>query len=140
MPLLLKIITQEKQLLEEQVDSVTLQTSSGEITVLPMHIPLFTKIVTGEVTYWMKGKEHFVVVADGFLDVNPENTITMMVDSAVRSQDIDILKAQEAKERAEEAMKEKLDQRDYAMAEGALRKALMEIQAYQKRKYHTSGL
>lgn len=137
MVLTLKIITQEKQLLEEQVDSVTLQTVQGEITVLPMHIPLFTRVVTGELTYRIKGKEYYVVVADGFLDVDPNSSVTLMVDTAIRSQDIDILKAQEAKQRAQEAMKEKSDRRDYALAEGALRKALMEIQAYNKRRKYT---
>lgn len=134
MKLNLKVITQEKQLLEQEVDSVTVTSESGEITILPQHIPLFTKIKTGELIFRVNNVENSVVTTDGFIDVSPNNTITVMVDSAVRSADIDILKAEQAKQRAEEAMKEKLDTRDYVIAEAALRKALMEIQAYNKRK------
>jgi F-type H+-transporting ATPase subunit epsilon len=134
MKLLLKIITQEHQLLEQEVDSVTVPTVEGEITILPMHIPLFTKITTGEMTFRNQNQEYPVVLADGFIDVSPNNTVTIMVDSAVRSADIDILKAEEAKRRAEEVMSQKTDQRDFVLAEASLRKALMEIQAYNKRK------
>lgn len=134
MTFVLKIITQEKHLLQEEVESVTIPTVDGEITVLPNHIPLFTRIKTGELVYRMNNQEHSVVVTDGFMDVSPENTVTIMADSAIRSADIDLLKAQQAKERAEEMMKEKLDQRDFVLAEASLRKALMEIQTFNKRK------
>jgi F-type H+-transporting ATPase subunit epsilon len=134
MTLLLKIITQENQLLEEEVDSVTLPTVEGQITVLPHHVPLFTKIQTGEITYRFQNQEHSVVVSDGFIDVNPQNMVTVMCDTAIRATDIDLLKAEEAKKAAEEAMAQKTDERDFVLAEASLRKALMEIQAYNKRK------
>lgn len=134
MTLLLKVITQESQLLEQEVDSVTLPTVEGQITVLPHHIPLFTKIQTGEMTFRVGHEEQSVVVSDGFIDVSPQNTVTVMVDTAIRSADIDLLKAEEAKRRAEETMAQKLDERDFVLAEASLRKALMEIQAFNKRK------
>lgn len=133
MKLLLKVITQEKELLTQEVESVTIPTVDGEITVLPHHIPLFTKIKVGEIIYRNGEEEHSVVVTDGFMEISPQNVVTIMADSAIRSADIDILKAQEAKTRAEELMKEKLDQRDFVLAEASLRKALMEIQAFNKR-------
>lgn len=132
--LTLKIITQEKQLLTEEVESVSVPSVTGELTILPGHVPLFTKIQTGDVVYRLKNQEHSVVVADGFMDVGPNNKVTLMVDTAVRSSEIDVLKAEQAKQRAEEMMKEKLDQRDFMMAEASLRKAMMEIQTFNKRK------
>lgn len=132
--LLLKIITQEKELLQEEVDSVTIPTVDGEITVLPQHIPLFTRIQVGEVTFRIGEQVHSVVVANGFTDVGPNNVVTIMTDTAIRSADIDILRAEEAKRRAQEAMLQKLDERDFVLAEASLRKALMEIQAYNKHK------
>lgn len=132
--LTLKIITQEKKLLEEEVESVTAPAFDGEITILPSHIPLFTKINTGELVYRVKGQEHSIVIADGFMDVGPNSTVTLMVDTAVRSDDIDVLKAEEAKRKAEELMSQKLDERDFMLAEASLRKALMEIQTFNKRK------
>lgn len=134
MPLTLTIITQEKKLLEEQVDSVSVPSVTGQLTILPGHIPLFTKLQTGEIIYRSGGKENFAVITDGFMDVTPDGTVRVMVDSAVRSAEIDILKAEEAKRKAEETMSQKLDQRDFMIAEANLRKALMEIQAYNKRK------
>lgn len=132
--LTLKVITQEKSLLETEADSVTLPTVDGEITVLPEHIPLFTKLQTGEMIFRVKDKEQAVVITDGFVEVAPNNVITVMVDSAIRSNDIDLLKAEEAKRRAEEMMQEKLDQRDFLLAEAQLRRALMEIDIFNKRK------
>ncbi|MEO8580994.1 MAG: ATP synthase F1 subunit epsilon [Patescibacteria group bacterium] len=134
MTLTLKIITQEKELLRQEVESVTIPTVDGEITVLANHVPLFTRIKVGEVIFRNDGEEHSVVVADGFTDVSPDNVVTIMTDTAVRSSDIDILKAEEAKKRAEEQMQHKLDQRDFVLAEASLRKAMMEIQSYNKRK------
>lgn len=130
----LKIITQEKKLLEEQVDSVSIPTVEGEITVLPNHIPLFTKLQTGELVFRVKDKEQSVVLTDGFMDVAPGNIVTIMVDTAIRSDDINLLKAEEAKKRAEELMAQKLDNRDFVIAEANLRRALMEIQVFNKRK------
>lgn len=134
MKLLLKIITQEKELLRQEVDSVTIPTVDGEITVLAHHVPLFTRTKVGEVVYRDNGQEYSVIVADGFTDVGPNSTVTIMADTAVRSTDIDILKSEEAKRKAEEAMTNKTDERDFVLAEASLRKALMEIQAYNKRK------
>ena len=134
MPLTLSIVTQEKKLLEEEVDSVTAPTTEGEVTILPHHVPLFTKLQTGELLYKKNDKETSVVITDGFMDVGPQSKITIMVDSAIRSDDIDLLKAQEAKERAEALMEEKLDQRDFILAEAQLRQALMQIKAANKRK------
>jgi F-type H+-transporting ATPase subunit epsilon len=133
MKLTLKIITQEKKLLEVEADNVTVPTVEGQITVLPKHIPLFTKVQTGELVYRHNGQETSVVLADGFIDVGPDDTVTVMVDTAIRSDDIDLLKAEEARKRAEEAMANKEDAREYAMAEANLRRAMAEIQAFHKK-------
>lgn len=134
MKLHLKVITQEKQLLQQDVESVTVPTIEGELTILPMHIPLFTKIKTGEMVFRDDQKETSIVLTDGFMEVGPHNEITIMVDSALRTTDIDILKAEEARKIAEESMKEKLEERDFVLAEASLRKAMMEIQTYHKRR------
>lgn len=133
MKLTLKIITQERELLEVQAENVTIPTVEGQITVLPKHIPLFTKIRTGELVYRNNGDETSVVLADGFVDVGPDDTVTVMVDSAIRSDDIDLLKAEEARKRAEESMQNKEDAREYAMAEANLRRAMAEIQAFHRK-------
>lgn len=140
MKLHLKIITQEKQLLETDVDSVTVPTVEGELTILPMHIPLFTKITTGELVLRDNQKETSIVITDGFMDVGPKSEITVMVDSALRTTDIDLQKAEQARQQAEEIMKQKADTREFALAEASLRKAMMEIQTYHKRRGSGSSL
>lgn len=132
--LTLNIVTQEKKLLEESVESLTAPTTEGEITILSGHIPLFTKLQTGELIYRVNGKEASVVITAGFMDVGPNNTVIVMVDSAIRTDDINVLIAQQAKERAEKMMADKTDERDFMLAEASLRRALMEIQVFNKRK------
>src|SRR5260221_10442191 len=104
MPLHLTIVTQEKELLNTDVDSITAMTTSGEVTILPGHIPLMTKLTDTELIYRMKGKEESFAVSGGFLNVEPNNSIVVLADSAIRSSDINELKAQEARKRAEETM------------------------------------
>lgn len=125
--LTLTIVTQEKELLKEEVDQVTAPTTSGQITVLPNHIPLFTQLQIGELVYRIDGKPITVVISGGFMDVAPNNTITILTDSAVEERNISVAKAEEARQRAEELMKQKGDRRSFMLAEASLRKAMLEL-------------
>ena len=124
--LMLTIITQEKELLKLEVDQVTAETASGQITILPNHIPLFTRMQAGELVYKINAQEQSVVVMDGFLDVSPNNAITVLTDSATLARDLSVAQA-------EEAMKVKVDRRQILMAEASLRKAMLELQVARKR-------
>ncbi len=140
-PLTLTIVTQEKELLKQEVTQITAPTSSGEVTILPHHIPLFTRLVTGELRFRTLGKENkdeTVVVSGGFMDVGPNNEITILADSATHERDITLAKAEEAKKKAEDAMTQKLDRRSFIMAEASLRKALTELKIARKRSSPTS--
>lgn len=131
--LTLTIITQEKELLKEEVDQVTAPTTSGEITVLPNHIPLFTQLKIGELVFKKGGQPTVVVVSGGFMDVAPNNTITVLTDSAVEERNITVAKAEEAKRKAEETMKQKLDKSKFMMAEASLRRAMLELKVAKRR-------
>lgn len=128
----LTIITQEKELLKEEVSQVTVPTTTGEITVLPNHIPLFTQLQVGELTYKKDGKSITVVISGGFMDVAPNNTITVLTDSAIEERNISVAKAEEAKKKAEEDMSQKLDKRKFLMAEASLRRAMLELKVAKK--------
>lgn len=136
----LSIITQEKKLLEDQVESITAPTVDGEVTILTGHVPLFTKLQTGELIFKKDNTETSVVITDGFMDVGPQNKVTVMVDSAVRSADIDVLKAKEARKKAQQLMEEKIDQRDFMLAEAQLRQAMMEIKVANRRSQRSTNL
>ena len=135
MPLHLTIVTQEKELLNEDVDSITAMTTSGEVTILPGHIPLMTKLTDTEFIYRTDKKEYGLAVSGGFLNVEPDNKVVVLTDSAVRSEDINEAKAEEARKKAEETMqKEKLSKTEVFIAEGELRKAILQLKVARKHK------
>ena len=123
----LRVVSQERELLNETVDSLTAQTVTGEITILPNHIPLFTKLDTGELVYRHDKQINSVVVSRGFLTVSPNNEVTVMADSAVYAREISEEKAQEAIQAAHETLRMSVDQRERVLAEASLRRALLEI-------------
>ncbi len=132
----LEIVTQEKKLLSAEVVSVSVTTELGEITILPNHIPLFTKLVTGELRYLdpTKNNTHYVAISGGFMDVGPDNKITVLADDALRADDINEALVVKAKQEAETALKNKTSKRDFMIAEASLRKALNELKISRKRK------
>lgn len=128
----LTIVSQERRLLDAEVDSLTLPASEGEITVLPNHIPLFTKLNTGEVIYRQGKEEHSFVISKGFVDVGPDNHINIMVDAAIDAKEISLEKAQQAIQNAQKTMEQSQDQRELMLAEASLRRAMWEIRVAQK--------
>ncbi|MFZ5376855.1 MAG: ATP synthase F1 subunit epsilon [Patescibacteria group bacterium] len=133
--ILLEVVSQEKKLLSQQVDSVTLTTSEGELTILPDHIALFSEVYPGELVYRSAGQEESVVVSHGFVNVySPEDKVVVMVDRGVLSQDINIQRAEEAIAAAHATMLKTQDQRELMMAEASLRQAMLEIKVAQKTK------
>lgn len=133
--LTLKIVSPEKLVFQEtDFDSITLPAESGEITVLPGHVPLVAKIKPGEIIARKKGKEESLVITDGFLKLNSKGVVFVLADYAIRSEDVEIAKSEEAKRKAEALLKEKGSERDFAIAEAELRKVLLELKVAQKRR------
>lgn len=128
----LHIVSQDKELLSTEVDSVTIPTSEGEITVLYKHIPLFAKVQTGQLIYRHSGEETSVVVSNGFANVAPSGEVTVLVDSGVLARDISVEKAEAAIKAASETMQKTRDQRELLMAEASLKQAMMEVKVAQK--------
>lgn len=139
MPLNLSIVTQESEAVNAEVDSVTAMTTTGEVTILPGHIPLMTKLADTEFIYRIKGTEYSFAVTGGFLNVEPGNKIVVLADSAVRREEINEAKAEEARKRAEATMQqEKLSATEMFIAEGDLRKAILQLKVARRKK--TSNL
>jgi F-type H+-transporting ATPase subunit epsilon len=135
MSLHLTIVTQEKELINEQVDSVTAMTTSGEVTILPGHIPLMTKLSDTELVYRIKGITRSLAVTGGFMNVEPDNNVIVLADSAIRSEDINEAKVEEARKKAQETMQsEKLSKTEMFIAEGELRKAILQLKVIRKKK------
>lgn len=131
----LTIVTQEKELLSEEVDSITAMTTTGEVTILPGHIPLMSKLSDTEFVYRIKGQSKSLAITGGFLNVEPGNKIVVLADAAVRSEDINEAKAEEARKKAYEAMQnEKLSNTEMKIIEGSLRRAILELKVANRRK------
>ena len=128
----LSVVSQEKKLLSQEVDLVTLPTQTGEITILPDHIPLLSQLQTGELRYMTDGQEQSIVISQGIVDKGPDNTITVIVDSATHARDISVQKAEQAIKQAHETMKQTVNQRELLLAEASLRQAMWEIKVAQK--------
>src|SRR3954451_8090205 len=100
MPLTLEIITPERVVFEEDgVDSVTLPGVEGQLTVLPRHAPLMTALQPGPLYFRKAGSEIDVALSGGFLEVR-DDRVTILADTAERSDEIDAERAQEARDRA----------------------------------------
>lgn len=133
----LTIVTQERELLEQEVVAIIVMTATGEITILPGHIPLFTRLQDDELKYRpATHPEELVTVAltGGFMDVDPQGRVTVLADYAIRAEDIDEAKAEEARRQAEEAMKSKESEAEFRLAEASLRRALTELRTVRRRK------
>lgn len=130
----LRVVTQEKELLSEKVDSITLPTTSGEITILPGHSNLFNHIKTGVMTTRVADSTQFLVVSDGFLNVSTSNEVVVMVDSGTLDRDISLQAAEKAVKAAQETMTKTADQRELLLAEASLRRALLEVQIASRTK------
>jgi F-type H+-transporting ATPase subunit epsilon len=136
MKFLFELITPEKTVYKEEIEQLTIPTSTGEITVLPNHSSLFTKVEQGEMIIKKNSKEQFLAVTEGFLEVN-KNIATLLADYAVRSEEIEVSKAIDAQKRAEKVIKEskeKISREDFALAESQFRRSILELKVAGKRR------
>lgn len=131
------VVSQEQILIETQADSVSAITSEGEITVLPGHIPLFTRLKEGLLRYTLGKDEQVIVVSPGFLTVDQSGEITAMVDSGILARDVSEKRAEEAVKAAQSSLQTATDRRELLMAEASLKLAMLELQLARKTKKAT---
>lgn len=129
----LTLITPVKTILSEEVDELTVPTYTGEISILPNHIDLLTKVSPGEMVIKKGNKTDNFVITGGFLEVS-KNNVNLLADYVVRASEIEVTKAKEAQARAEKSMKEKQGSKEFIVAEAELRKALLELKIANKRR------
>ena len=129
-----KIVTPEKIVYQNEILQVSIPTMSGEITVLPNHIPLVSVLKAGELKIKDKDGEHNMAVSGGFLEVRGNNEIIILADHAERVADIDIAKAEEAKQRAEEQMKniKNVQDVDYAKLQAVIDREVNKMRVAKK--------
>jgi F-type H+-transporting ATPase subunit epsilon len=133
MTLHLEVVTPDQVVYKDDVDEVILPTKTGQIAVLPNHIPLLSQLDSGEMIIKKNGKERYMAITGGFIEVS-KNTISILADFAVDSEKIEIAKAEEARKRAEKVMQEKAGDKDFAVAEAEFRRAILELHVAKRRR------
>lgn len=122
----LEIVTPEAKIYSEDVDMVTLPGVEGEMGIFPMHVPLLTQVAAGEVVALKGGQDFHLAVGEGFAQITFDR-VAIMTDMAIRAEDIDETKAEEARKRAEARLQEKLSEEDMAMVNAALVNSLAQL-------------
>jgi len=126
------VVSAEASIFSGEAKFVALPGESGELGILPKHTPLITRIKPGAVRIEKAdGSEEFVFVAGGILEVQ-HNVVTVLADTAIRGHDLDEAKANEAKQRAEESLRNKDAAIDYAAAQAELASAVAQLAAIRK--------
>lgn len=141
MPIKFKIVTPERTVYEAEIDQITLPTMDGEITILPHHVPLIAALKSGEMLLKKDGELHPLAVSGGLVEVREGSEVVVLADTAERAVEIDIKRAEEAKERAQKLMIEKqLDAEQYAYLAAKMEKELARLKVVRKhRSHHISG-
>ena len=118
----LEIVTPSRLLVKDAAEEAQIPGLGGYLGILPGHAPLITELAVGVITYKASGATHTLSVAWGFMEVLPDK-VTILAETAERPQEIDVERAQKAKDRAEQRLKSSDLQVDYPRAEDALQRA-----------------
>ena len=129
----LEIVTPEGVSYSQDVDMVTLPGSEGEMGIYPNHVPLMTQVVAGEVVARRGGQDEWLAVGDGFVEITADR-VAVLTDMAIKAENIDEAKAEDARRRAEARLAEKIDDEEAAMVSAALAHSLAQLKV--KRRQH----
>jgi F-type H+-transporting ATPase subunit epsilon len=127
----LDLVTAERMVYSDEVDMVIAWGLEGQLGILPHHAPLMTMLQPGELIIKKDNKEISMAVSGGFIEVRPDKVI-VLADACERAEEIDIARAEEAKQRAKDLIKTSSKEIDTATAEGALRRSLVRLKVAEK--------
>jgi F-type H+-transporting ATPase subunit epsilon len=122
----LEIVTPDAKVFSEDVEMVTLPGVEGEMGIYPNHVPLMTQLAPGEIIVRKNGQDFFLAVGEGFVEITAER-VAILSDMAIRAENIDESKAEEARRRAEARLSEHLDDEESATVQAALMHSLAQL-------------
>jgi F-type H+-transporting ATPase subunit epsilon len=128
----LEIVTAEKMVVHDTAEEMQLPGKNGYLGILPGHAPLITELAVGEISYRKGGNTHYLAVAWGFAEVLPDK-VTILAETAERPEEINIERAQEAKQRAQEELQKGKTEEDFTHAEDDLKRAETRIEVAEKK-------
>jgi F-type H+-transporting ATPase subunit epsilon len=123
----LQIVSADRSLANETVDEVEIPGASGYFGVLPGHTPLLAVLGAGELWYRQGQEKHYMMIAFGFAEVQPER-VTILAEIAERAEEIDLVRAEQARKRAEEVLARPQAEIDAERARISLMKSLIRLQ------------
>jgi len=133
----LEIVTPEKMVVRDVAEEMQIPGKNGYLGVLPGHAPLITELAVGEINYRKGNETHYLAVAWGFAEVLPERVV-ILAETAERPEEIDVKRAQESKQRAEEHLKSGSTETDFTRAEDALQRAETRLQVAAKKQFESA--
>ncbi|MFQ5936820.1 MAG: F0F1 ATP synthase subunit epsilon [Acidiferrobacterales bacterium] len=120
------IVSAEEEIYSGTAEMVFAPLATGEVGILPRHAPLLARMKPGEVRVRMGGEDQYFYVSGGVLEVQP-HVVTVLSDTAIRAKDLDEAAAAEAQRRAEEALKDRTTDIDFAKAQAELIEATAQL-------------
>jgi len=129
----LQIITPEGLAYSEDVEIVGLRSVDGQIGILPHHIRLMTQMVPGEMMVRRNGREQFLAVGEGLVEVTGDS-VAILTDMAIEAEKIDEAKAEEARQRAAARLREKISDEEVASVNASLARSLAQIRVKRRRR------
>lgn len=129
----LEIVTPESVGFSDEVDWVVLPGVEGQLGIYPMHVPLLTQIVPGEVVAYKAGQEIWLAVGEGFAEITPHR-VSILTDMAIQADQIDEAAAEQARLRAEARRSEKLSDEEAARVEAALARAVAQLRVKRRQR------
>jgi F-type H+-transporting ATPase subunit epsilon len=136
--LTLEVITAERVVFQDEVDTVSAPAVLGTVGILPRHAPMLTALEPGELKIEQGGQESFVAIGGGFLEVR-DNRVVVLADSAERGEEIDVQRAEEARLRARERLRGEPGGMEAERAAAALAKALTRLRVAERARRRGRG-
>jgi F-type H+-transporting ATPase subunit epsilon len=132
----LQIVTPDGEAYSENVDMVTLPGVEGQLGVYPQHVPLMTQMSPGEIIVRKDNHDYYLAVGEGLIEVMGDH-VAVLTDLAIASEKIDEAKVEEARQRAEARLKEKLSDEEVASINASLARSVAQLRV--KRRHRTGG-
>jgi F-type H+-transporting ATPase subunit epsilon len=131
--LILEIVTPAGTVYSDDVELVTLPAVAGQMGVYPLHVPLITHMVPGEMIVRKDGRDEFIATGEGVIEVTADR-VAILTDLAVPADRIDEAKAEEARARAEARLQERLSDEEIAAVNASLARALVQLRVTRRRR------
>ena len=129
----LEIVTPEATVFSEDVSLVTLPAIEGEMGVYPQHLRMVTQIVPGELIVNQNGQDRFIAVGEGLVEVSGTR-VSIVTDMAIPAEKVDEAKIEEARQRAEARLREKISDEEVATVNASLARSLAQLQVKRRRR------